>query len=350
VAADRGDVGARKDHGQSSDSPVGSRTGHHAWIDVAKTMAIFLIVLGHFDQGPFVTAFLWTFHVPAFFFISGFLTRQGDDADFFRRLRNRLALPYLYLYVTCVLLNVILRSEHDPKAILLMLAGVAYGSSGYPQFANAVLWFLPALMTVEALYHFLIKRHPVAYLPVLFASYLIYRSGTINLFFSVDLTLLGLNYFLAGVLVRRFHLLQAIEGSRPTLLCIASTGLLLTLWAARIDNVWYTGPHYFLSLALGLAGVSMVTCTSVLAAPLTAKVPLLGRAVAFISANTLFILVFHLYLSPYATHLLGLLPLNSWFLQTFVIAALTIAWLTPFNLLALKIWPGLIGVARGRHH
>ena len=229
------------------------RSGRYPWVDVAKAVAIFLIVLGHLDQSPFVTAFLWTFHVPAFFFLSGFLTKPADDADFLRRLRQRLALPYLYLYVTSALITVIVGSDYNPQSMGLMLAGVAYGSSGYAYFINAVLWFLPALMTVEALYHFLVRRYPAAYIPILIASYLIYRTGVINLFFSVDLALLGLNYFLAGVLVRRFNLMQAIEGNRLTLLCMAAAGLLLTLWAARIDNVWYTGPHYFLSLALGLA-------------------------------------------------------------------------------------------------
>ena len=90
----------------------------------------------------------------------------------------------------------------------------------------------------------------------------------------------------------------------------------------------------------------MLTCVSLLLAPLTAKIRVLRRAAGFISANTLFILVFHLFLSPCATRLLEPLPIESWLLRTLLISALTIALLTPFNLLILKAWPGMVGVTR----
>ena len=69
----------------------------HLWVDIAKTIGIFLIVFSHLNQSGFSEAFLWTFHVPLFFFISGYLTKPQTDPEFLGRVTRRLVLPYLYV-------------------------------------------------------------------------------------------------------------------------------------------------------------------------------------------------------------------------------------------------------------
>ena len=48
------------------------------WIDWAKVIAISFVVFGHIPQvsGSFPQHYIVTFHMPLFFFISGYLTKK----------------------------------------------------------------------------------------------------------------------------------------------------------------------------------------------------------------------------------------------------------------------------------
>ena len=59
-----------------------------------KTIGIYLIVLGHMFPKP-GTIFIYSFSVPLFFFISGFLFSRGET---FVPLRNQLGLSILYFF------------------------------------------------------------------------------------------------------------------------------------------------------------------------------------------------------------------------------------------------------------
>lgn len=54
------------------------------WIDWMKSLGIYLIVLGHFYSVG--EKFIYIFHVPLFFLISGILSkREEDDSIFWKK-------------------------------------------------------------------------------------------------------------------------------------------------------------------------------------------------------------------------------------------------------------------------
>ncbi len=321
-----------------------ARAPRQGWIDTAKATAIALVVLGHLNQSDFVSSFLWTFHVPLFFFVSGFLSKPVTTRQFGERLLTRLALPYVYLYVANVVITALINNAYQPSAIGGELLGIVYGTHAYPGFINAALWFLPALMTVEVLYHLVLRRYPLAYLPIIALSYAIYRSGHIDLFFSVDLALLGLNYFVAGAMLHRFNVMDRLRGRYGLAIAITVGASVATLAAASIENVWYTGPHYALSLLAGCVGISMILAGAWLIDPWLQRTRYVARAIRFVSANTLFVLCFHEYSASLVTHVLPPGWLGSWLAESTVITILAIAVLAPFNLLVLRFLPSMIGV------
>ena len=324
---------------------TGPADGRTVWIDVAKSVGIYLVVLSHADLNEFADSFLFTFHVPLFFFISGYLAKPQTDAAFLRGLGRRLLLPYVGIYVVIALVDV-LRPGGDVHALPLALAGIAYGTHSYPYFVNAAMWFLPSLITVEILYVFCVRRLALSYLLFLGASFVLYRQHYVDLFLSVDLSLLGLNYFLAGVLAKRFDAFRWIGAGRLRLAGAGAVCIACTAAAAAVGNVWYAGDHYLLSLAAGLAGILMVVSIAMLTATALA-----GRSVArsvftFVSSNTLFILCFHLFSSPAAAALLAPLALGPPLTRGLVTAAASIALLVPFILLVRRFVPELIGLRR----
>jgi acyltransferase len=316
------------------------------WIDVAKTVGIFLVVFSHFDQSGFTESFLWTFHVPLFFFISGYLVRPRSDREFLGGTTRRLVVPYVCIYAVIVLLTAVAHSDYDVHSILRALAGVLYGTHSYPWFANDAMWFLPSLITVEALYTFCVRRCAPSYLLFLAVSYALYRQHYLDLFFSIDLSLLGLNFFLAGVLAKRFDVLRAVAARRSRLLATAALGAACTAAAASVGNLWYAGEHYALSLGAGLAGILMVVSASMLVAPLLGTHRYARAFFTFISMNTLFIFCFHVFSNPAAAALLAPVGLGPPLTRAAATAVVSIALLVPFNLLVRRFVPELIGLRR----
>lgn len=72
--------------------------GRFDWIDWMKALGIYLVVLGHFNTVG--NQFVYVFHVPLFFVISGFLCkRECDGRLFWQKLWYNLAVPFLSLSV-----------------------------------------------------------------------------------------------------------------------------------------------------------------------------------------------------------------------------------------------------------
>lgn len=84
---------------------IGSKPRISKW-DNAKFVLIFLVILGHFadkysgdsSAARIIFFYIYTFHMPAFIFISGLFSKRTVNAD---RLDMRKILPYLFL---CILL------------------------------------------------------------------------------------------------------------------------------------------------------------------------------------------------------------------------------------------------------
>ena len=70
------------------------------WIDWAKFLAITMVVFGHIpeEEGSFLPNYICTFHIPFFFFISGYLTKARlDTKEEIRKCIRSLIFPY-FLY------------------------------------------------------------------------------------------------------------------------------------------------------------------------------------------------------------------------------------------------------------
>ena len=70
-----------------------------AWVDVGKCIGIFLVVLGHcLPAGDPVKIMIYSFHVPFFFCLSGYIYNDSaEKGSFFLRVKNRffrLIVPY----------------------------------------------------------------------------------------------------------------------------------------------------------------------------------------------------------------------------------------------------------------
>ena len=67
-----------------------------AWLDIAKGMAIILMVLGHTSIPAVASNFIYAFHMPLFFIASGWVTRWDKHAlpQFITHRLRTLMLPF----------------------------------------------------------------------------------------------------------------------------------------------------------------------------------------------------------------------------------------------------------------
>ncbi|SFU88751.1 acyltransferase family protein [Pseudoduganella namucuonensis] len=316
-----------------------AETGRMAWVDIVKAAGIFLIVFGHLPVEPLVAKFLWTFHVPLFFFLSGYLSRPAGARAFARRLSLRLVLPYFVAYA---LLTLIMLRTLDWGVLRPVLTGAFHGTHSYPGFISAPLWFVPALVVVELLYFAFQRRLWALYPVALGVSLWLYHNGKIDLFMSVDLALLGLNYFLLGALARSTGVVDRLARVPLAAALLAGLGLAVVVDLALAGNVWYTGGAYMRSVLGGVAGIAMMIAfaLNVRESPL-----LRNRAVRFVSENTLFILCFHGVSNGYAHAFVSRFAIEGTLLKSGLAAALSILLLVPFAMLFRRWAPWAIGAA-----
>lgn len=132
------------------------------FIDTAKGIGILLVVFGHVNYNRDVLTFIYSFHMPLFFFISGMLfnSKSKSLGNFVKKKAQSLICPYVLFYVLAMLFYLLLDNlryqniNWDKYASYLLQLFIAQGSR---VIANVPLWFLPCLFSVEIIYFFISK-------------------------------------------------------------------------------------------------------------------------------------------------------------------------------------------------
>lgn len=140
------------------------------WIDVARALAILLIVFGHIighcDKLGLVLYYIQAFHVPIFFVISVFLFKTKEKQKykgFVWQKFKRIMVPYFVFGLLFLVPYFILGSSvsedlniNNELSIGKSLLGIIYGN-GHDQLLkqNSALWFLPCLFIMYQIFYFI---------------------------------------------------------------------------------------------------------------------------------------------------------------------------------------------------
>jgi len=120
-------------------------------IDILKGIGIILMVIGHMHYWPAFNKFIFGFHMPLFFWISGYLYRKPNDLlTYIRRKARTLLVPYFTVGLGYSLIDWA-RSKWDFKQLMFDLKGVLVKTT-YDLPVESALWFLFALFWVELMY------------------------------------------------------------------------------------------------------------------------------------------------------------------------------------------------------
>ena len=208
------------------------------WIDVLKGLGILLVVAGHvFEDEP--RRYIFMFHMPLFFLVSGYLFRpDADEKSFFLKKARHLLLPYaafLLLFFVPELLEAARHLLFHGPGNAQMLKATLWGGRRL-QGWGAVFWFVTCLFATQQLMNWLFKRWrpPVvglAMLPLLGLAYVNARYfPSASLPLDLNVVLMAAPLFYLGWLCRDRQLVL------PAPWALAGAALGAALIAAGYDN------------------------------------------------------------------------------------------------------------------
>ena len=188
------------------------------YIDYAKALGMLTIIWGHTKLTGISNEFVYAFHIPLFFFLSGMVfnrDRYDGFRSFFIRKVKTLLYPYLiFSVVTWAFWASYSYITHAPVKsywMPLLQTFVAQGSGGFLEH-NVPLWFVTCLFVVEMLYWLISKLKDwqnivVSILCAVVGYLLVYRCKFWDfrlLPWSIESALMAMPFFALGnLLVKR---------------------------------------------------------------------------------------------------------------------------------------------------
>lgn len=135
-----------------------SNTNRVLWIDRCKGIGILLVLLGHTLRTDLSLVYIYGFHMPLFFFLSGLVCNEKkyNWNTFLRSRFNTLIIPYVVFYLLTWLYWLFVERSFRPIELEWWepLLGMLYGAQWHGLMDhNGILWFLPCLFMTEVLFY-----------------------------------------------------------------------------------------------------------------------------------------------------------------------------------------------------
>jgi polysaccharide biosynthesis protein PslL len=284
------------------------------YLDIAKGIGILLVVMAHNDLAAvslFLYRFIYSFHMPLFFFLSGyFLNTSAPFLNFLWKRFNTILKPYLFtillIYITSVSF-----SNMSFKTALGRMGKAMYASGLYIDWVQ--LWFLPSLF-VTSLFAYLLHRLLLRrfnnrwvrlsillsvaaigayFLDAFYPFSLSLPRKQYELFglpYSVDLVLLTGFYYLLGNEIRQINLTDLLN----KIWFVLGTGgvllLLITLFPQTIDFNTRLFPIFPINTIKAILGILFTLAVS---KQIELRTSSLSSLLEYIGQASLFILIFH---------------------------------------------------------
>ena len=208
------------------------------WIDISKGIGIILVIIGHTSIPNFLTILIFSFHMPLFFVISGFLFNKKKYLDNFSNFIYKKSSTLLWPFYTFSLLTILINYTNSSLIINNEnLTNLILGNDSL----NTPLWFLTALFSVELLFFIALKYFKNSnYLLVIG---LIITIGFINsiffklsFFFNLHIAFIALLFFTIGWLLKKYDYIRFInEISIKYILFISLLMIFIVFSNERID-------------------------------------------------------------------------------------------------------------------
>ena len=311
------------------------------WIDWAKTIGIFLVILGHVPISADIKWWIYGMHMPLFFLISGYLKSSASGKEgrerAIKKILNGLLIPYL-IYCTAITLLYVALKGGSTIVPNILVANYAALVSDYTSICP--LWFLVSLITIKVIDLFVENAPPrLPYKCLIFTTIAIVISYIqMPNYFMLKTTVLCLPFYYIGFYIKEKRFMTEGEGVSRIPLPVFIGGFIISLVFSYINGTVYlttcdVGKSYILFLMSSILGS---ICLFGILQRLTKKS---FSLVEMISEGTLLIMSVHyLMIKP----IIALIPSSNvfyWLVDSFIILTITICLI----IIAKRYCPVLLG-------
>lgn len=229
-----------------------TKTSRINWIDWAKFFGIYLVILGHVNSECSLGRFVYSFHMPMFFALSGLTFKLRPLKEEIKINAKRILIPYLFFmalgYVYWLLGAFTIHPERlQPDivtgTIIKPILGTLFGTicqTQFSTFVNIPLWFLPALFCIRIIASVFenwckqkglsSKQRNYLYICasiIFFSLGIMIKRNPILLPFSLDSVFQNIPFFFAAYILKKsiLSLKPTISPTRIGLSIILFTGL-----------------------------------------------------------------------------------------------------------------------------
>lgn len=276
------------------------------WIDYAKSICIYLVLLGHAHASQPVTDFIYTFHMPLFFFLSGCLfsfEKHPNFKEFAIKRFKGLMVPYLWINLITYLFWLFAGRNFGEDATISTtwyspIIGILLGYSKQ-MIHNTPMWFFICLYFLEIFYYLLFKplqkKSKSIKISVLIViaviGYTNYAYNPYTLPFCLGTAIVGMVFYGIGNLI--VHNIQITKIKLLHIILVFLTmGIVIFIAHENGYIIMATNNYnnYILFFIGSFAGICMINLSSNF---LSLK-PVFQNIIIYISKNTLIINSFHL--------------------------------------------------------
>lgn len=217
------------------------------WIDTAKGITIILVIIGHANFQEPIKAFIYSFHMPLFFFLSGlFINTESDFNSFLTKRIKGLIIPYLIYNIILLLfywfLNILSQDSTSFKdSIFIKIISLPLAIR-VDNLYSTKLWFLPCLF-ISSIIVYLLPKNKKLYLTlgIIITSIGILFCNVLQIKFlpwSIDAALLVVIFLIISSLLREYINWGNLLHSNLLLILCIPLSIIFT-----ILNYRYLGNH-----------------------------------------------------------------------------------------------------------
>lgn len=325
------------------------------YIDFCRFIGIFLMVLCHAGMHNEATTVIYAFHMPLFFFLSGYLYDRNKTISFFPYIKKK-AYSILVPYILCALILCF------GSRGLLDWGYLLYSSRDSIAEANSFtpLWFLPCFFISTIVFHVIDK---VSKKSIVLFYLLAFVLAAVGFCLGRYRYVFGLGYpgnidvALVCVLIMSVgHCCKSLNISNVGLLCVGGALLAVGIVLSQQNlplSLTEGNPHVELSISsygnvlLFLLNASILClavvclCRAIIWYALLPKGAI--RILSFYGANTISVLCFHGILLTILKNAINLLGIKLFGFEPLVITIIIFLVLYPIILFVNSSLPNLVG-------
>lgn len=291
-----------------------------SWIDICRGVGILLVLYGHVLGSDQSRYFIYSFHMPLFFFLSGlvFNTRDAESYKIFiKKNLKQIILPYYVFAGITLLLWLLFIQPSASNHISQEIWGIIYGNGIFPSLEfNSPLWFLPCLFITKFFYmlmHKYLRSVHQKYISLVVFGTVGYVLSAffplIKLPFSIEVAFTAVVFFGFGHLLLQLTLLKATIKANTWLAAIIMSVLACVLaWVhfrmsgLQIDMRINQLNNIFLFYSAAFSGIFAVISISYIVKK--------NRFIEYIGKNTLLLFIWHYPLYLVITSFLSSFPIT----------------------------------------